>query len=191
MKNKTLLNCILLTFLVNVTFAVFLVLVILFENKQPYLALFITFTIFAYHLDIRFLIGALVSLFKGKINVEKKSHRISEKEYKRLVKLKVKKWKDRLPTLFKKQFTLKGAQGVDEVIRNCINAESVHWLCFFFGFGAIPLGCLLSFEELWLYILTSCLASLFVDLPFVLIQRYNRYRLYSLRDKLSIKETRS
>ena len=188
MKNKTLRNFIILASLVNVVFVVFLVLFLVFEHKQPYLALFITFLMFAYHIDIRILIGTFVSLFKSRINVEKKSCRISEKEFKRLTKLKVKKWKEKAPTLFKSQFSLKNSQGVDVIIQNCINAEIVHWLCFFFGLGAIPLGCLLSLDELWLYILTSLIASLLFDLPFVLIQRYNRYRLYSLRDKIAKKE---
>ena len=188
MKNKTLRNLIILASLTNVVFIVFLVLFLVFEHKQPCLALFITFLIFAYHIDIRILIGTFVSLFKSRINVEKKIHRISEKEFKRLTKLKVKKWKEKAPTLFKSQFSLKDSHGVDVIIQNCINAETVHWLCFFFGLGAIPLGCIFSLDELWLYILTSLITSLLFDLPFVLIQRYNRYRLYSLRDKIAKKE---
>ncbi len=188
MKNKTLRNFIILASIVNVVFIVFLVLFLVFGHKQPYFALFITSLMFAYHIDIRIVIGTLVSLFKSKIDVEKKIHRISEREFKNLTRLKVKKWKEKAPTLHQKQFSLKDNQGLDVIIRNCINAEIVHWLCFFFGFGAIPLGCLLSFDELWLYILTSLVASLLSDLPFILIQRYNRYRLYSLRDKMAKKK---
>lgn len=188
MKNKTLLAFVIVSSLINVAFLVFLILFFAFDGKQPYLALFITFLMFAYHIDIRLLSGVLVSLFKGKIDIDKKAHRISEKEYGRLRKLKVKEWKGRFPTLFKKQFSLTAPGGVDEVLRNCINAEIVHWFCLFLGLGAIPLGCLLSFDELWLYILTSLLALLFLDLPFILIQRYNRFRLYEVNDRLEARE---
>ncbi len=187
-KNKTLLGFIAASFLINAAFLVFLFLFLAFDGKQPYLALFITFLMFAYHIDVRLLSGALVSAFKGKINIEKKSHRISEKEYRRLTRLKVKKWKDRFPTLFKKQFSLDKEGAVDEVLRSCINAEIVHWLCLVLGLGAIPLGCLLSLDELWLYALTSLLALLFFDLPFILIQRYNRFRLYKVKDRLDARE---
>ena len=178
-------SCILIASITNLAFILFLILCLVLDQKQPYLALFITFLMFAYHIDIRLLIGLTVSSFKRKIDVEKKSHRISESEFKRLDKLKVKKWKDRCPTLFKGQFALKGGEAINEVILNSINAEIVHWFCFFLGFGAIPLGCLLSLDELWLYLLTSLLTSFFLDLPFVLIQRYNRYRLYSVKDMLA------
>lgn len=188
MKNKTLPAFVIASSLINVAFLVFLFLFFAFDGKQPYLALFITFLMFAYHIDIRLLSGVLVSLFKSKIDVKKKTHRISEKEYGRLRKLKVKEWKGRFPTLFKKQFSLDKEGAVDEVLRSCINAEVVHWLCLVLGLGAIPLGCLLSPDELWLYILTSLLALLFFDLPFILIQRYNRFRLYKVKDRMDVRK---
>ncbi len=191
MKNKTLLGCLILVATTNLAFIVFLILFLVFEGKQPYMALFVTFLMFAYHLDVRFLSGAILSPFRSRIDVDGKSHRISEAEFKRLNKLKIKKWKNCYPTLFKGQFALKGGKAIDEVIRSSINAENVHWLCFFLGLGAIPLGCLLSLDELWLYLLTSLLASLLLDLPFVLIQRYNRYRLYSVKDMIKKSATES
>ena len=191
MKKGTLVFYIALASAVNAAFLAFFVLVLCLGNEQPYLALFITFLMLAYHLNVRLFIGAFADLFKNRIDVDKPRHRISEDEFKRLETLKVKKWKKLFPALSPEQFALDESNEVGSIIRSCINAERIHWLCFFLGLGAIPLGCAVSLSEWWLYLTISLLASLLIELPLILIQRYNRYRLYRLKDRIDKRKERS
>ena len=208
MKNKTLLIAIFITVIVNLLFLISLILVIVIGHKQPYTALFITLFMFAYHIDVRAIIGATISLFKGKININSSCFKISIKEFKFLNLLRVKQWKKHFVTLFENQFSVNNLNldNIEKILKNNINAEIVHTLCFFAGFLAILFGWLLSRklykkdsfagflailfgwllspEELLLYIITSAIASMFIDLPAILIQRYNRFRLLKIKNKV-------
>ena len=182
MKNKTLLNFIIITIVINIIFIFACILIVIFGYIKPYIAIFITALMFAYHFDIRIIIGCIVSIFKKRININKKCFYISKKEFERLEKLKVKKWKNNFITLYKNQFEIRkiDKEEIEEVIKNNINAEIVHIFCFIFGLFAIVIGCMISIDEIVIYILTSIFASICFDLPSILIQRYNRYRLHKI-----------
>lgn len=183
MKNKSIRNGIIIAVIVNIIFAAFGILLAVNGFKPPYVALFITSLMIAYHTDVRILIGTTFSLFKSKINVDKKCFVVKEKEFKFLTKLGVKNWKDKFVAWDKSQFILKDVknkENIEKVLKNNINAEIIHWVSFFVGFLAILIGCLISIDELWIYIITSVATSLFVDLPPILIQRYNRFRLQKI-----------
>lgn len=186
MKNKNLLIAIFITIIVNILFLISLILIIVIGHKQPYPALFITLFMFAYHIDVRAIIGATISLFKGKININSSCFKISIKEFKFLNLLRVKQWKKHFVTLFENQFSVNNLNldNIEKILKNNINAEIVHTLCFFAGFLAVLFGWLLSPEELLLYIITSAIASMFIDLPAILIQRYNRFRLLKIKNKV-------
>ncbi len=190
MKNKTLLVLIVITAAVNIAFASFLSLAIIFECRQPYFALFVTFFMFAYHIDIRWVIGLTTSIFGKGINIDRKIFAVHIGEYRCLERLGIKKWKSQAITLFPDSFVVQGRlneDGIKTVLRNNIDAEITHWICFFASFLGILFGWLLSPEELWIYIITSLLSSLLFDLPFILIQRYNRYRLSRIGESLANK----
>ena len=179
--NKTLVTFIICSIIINALFAISAVLLSVFGYKQPYIALFITFFMFAYHVDIRIIIGAIVSCFKSKINVDKALFIVSKREFHLLVFFKVKHWKDRFATLHKDQFVFE-KNDIVSLLKNNINAEIVHHICFFVGFIAIALGYLISPDELLVYVITSALASFLLDLPPIMIQRYNRYRLQNIKN---------
>ena len=185
MKNKTLYNLIAISCLINILFAVSIILIVVCGYNQPWTAIFITLFMFAYHADIRILIGIVTNnLFKNKINIDKKCYKISTGEFTVLNKLGVKKWKSKFITMFKSQFEVAGFADIEGVLRNNINAEITHHLCFVFGLLAVLFGWMISAEELWLYVITSVVASLALDLPPILIQRYNRYRLLKIKNSL-------
>ena len=185
MKNKTLHNLIVVCCVINLLFAVSGILVAVYD-KQPFVAIFITMFMFAYHADVRVVIGAVTNkLVKSRINVDKKCYTVSKKEFDFLSKLDVKKWKDKFVTLFSDQFTV-STNNIENVLKNNINAEITHHLCFAMGLLAIPLGWLISAEELWLYVATAVVASLALDLPPILIQRYNRFRLLKIKNRKSL-----
>ena len=185
MKNKTLINGIIIVVVVNLLFltSLFLCLSLGFGSWQ--FSIFITLFMFAYHFDMRIIIGLFFTFFvRKKINTNSKIFDVSEKEFNFLQKLGVKKWKDRIITLYKNSFTLEGDKDknkIEIVLKNNINAEIIHWVCFFAGFFAIVLGCVLSADEWYIYVITATLASLLADLPSILVQRFNRLRLKRIR----------
>ena len=183
MKNKSPLILSIITVLINVLYILFLVLFVVFNYVQPYKALFITFLMCVFHADFRIMLSTIVRLFKNKINIDKKLYSINEKEFKRLEKIKIKKRKDKFPVLFKYEFEindLSNYESIKEVVQNNINAEISHWLCFFLCLFGIGLGLMFSLDEWWIYLLTSLICSFVIDLPPILIQRYNRYRLQKI-----------
>ena len=184
MKNRTLSIFIILCSFINVFFLASGILIGIFGFAQPYFAIFVTLFMFAYHLDSRIIVAVILNLFRKDINIDRRIYHISEKEYKRLDRLKVRYWKDHFITMFKDRFVFSGSsrnERVVNILKNNINAEVTHWLCFFIGFLAILFGYLISSDELVIYLVTSILASFLFDFPSILIQRYNRYRLLNLR----------
>ena len=186
--NKGLKDIVIMAIIFNMIFIICAVLCGIFGFHTPYFALFITALMFAYHIDVRLIIGFSISKFvKPKINVHKKCFAIPENEYRRLEKFGVKNWKDKFLTVFKHQFVIqdiKNKQNIEYVLRNNISAEIIHWVCFFVGLLAILIGCLLSISEWYIYVITAILASLLADVPPILIQRYNRYRVLKIAKRL-------
>ncbi len=182
-KNKELQFAIILTICINFVFICSAIFVAIFGWYSPQIAVFITSVMFAYHCDIRIVVGYLFShFFKSKICVQSRVFAIKETEYKRLQKLGVKKWKDHFIAWNRNLFVLEklDKDRLNIVFQNNITAEITHWTCFFVGFLAVPIGILLSSAEWWIYLLTATITSLIADLPPIFIQRYNRYRLQSI-----------
>ncbi|MGM9891427.1 hypothetical protein [Limosilactobacillus sp.] len=95
--------------------------------------------------------------------------------------LRVKKWKKFLPTYSPAKYDLK-KHTLKEVIKTMTAAEVDHELMFLLSYLPvlliIPLGAPLAF------ILSSVAASL-VEIPFIILQRYNRARLARLLGRRS------
>lgn len=183
MNYITLKKNIVLFSIINLFFLFSLTTCLLWGFKSWQFSLFITILMFAYHIDIRLIIGGCVSLFKNYRNINSKKLEISTKEYNFLCKLNVKNWKGKVITWDKRLFEIKNfhdKKNIEFLLKNNINAEIVHWISFFVGFFSIAIGCCLSKQEWWLYLLTAIIASFVVDLPPILIQRYNRYRLLKI-----------
>lgn len=177
-----------LTIIVNFIFLISIILCLVFNFVNPYFSIFITFLLFSFHMDYRIIVGLTFSKFKNRIDINKDIYKISNKEFKFLNFLKVKSWKDRFIALDKRLFIIKtiNKENVSYVLKNNISAEIIHWFCFFFGFVSILIGCLISLQEWYIYLLTAIIASFVVDLPPILIQRYNRYRILKIKDKINL-----
>ena len=100
-------------------------------------------------------------------------------------RLRIHRWKDRLPDagdLFsggtsKRQLTAYDVAGLEAFARETRRAELAHWWALFCG----PLF------VLWNPPLAAALLvtyGVLVNLPFILIQRYNRFRIDALMDRL-------
>ena len=106
-------------------------------------------------------------------------------------KLWIEKWKDILPDMSRvlsdmipKKITEATPEQMKLLLSETCRAEAVHW-----GEIAAGLGCLAICPSLAGVILTA-LWALFGNLPFILIQRYNRPRLKKLYDRLAALERR-
>lgn len=184
MKSKTIKFCIIAF---NLLFAVSLGLCIGFNFSQPYMAIFITMLMFAFHVDIRLLIAVLTRLFAKNINFNNKVFKVPANEYKFLEKLKVKNWKDNYIAWNKNQFTLSSKldeESINRVLKNNVTAEVTHILCIIISSFAILIGCLLSKSEWWIYVITTVVSDIFCDICPIMIQRFNRYRLQKITEKM-------
>ncbi len=188
MKNKLIFG---IAFSVNLLFLVSLILCFIYGFEAAYLAIFISFLLAAYHTNLRLIIGFLGLLFiKDKIKISRKIYRVKKEEYNFLTKFNMKKWKEKYFAMDKSQFILKklSKNAVEQVIRNNINAELTHWLCIIAGEFSILIGCLISLQEWWIYVITAFIATVVVDALPIMIQRYNRYRLQGIYEMLCKKE---
>ena len=106
------------------------------------------------------------------------------KIYARIFKLK--KWKRRLPdgaALFKEGFRKKHLKGLDDAyldsfIRETCRAELTHWMMFLFS------AVFFIWNHWWVSIVMIVYAIL-VNVPCIIIQRYNRIRLIRVYSKLT------
>lgn len=91
-------------------------------------------------------------------------------------KLRLHRWKGKLPTYAPEQFDLK-RQSMQRIIRNMCGAEVVHEVIIVLSF--LPLVTVPVFGEFFVFLSTSVFAAAFDGL-FVMAQRYNRPRVVRL-----------
>lgn len=93
--------------------------------------------------------------------------------------LRVKRWKDFMPTFNREFFDLK-KQTLAEVVGATCQAELVHETIIVLCFPPIALSS--CFGAFWVFVITSVVSAL-LDSVFVIIQRYNRPRLVRLLER--------
>lgn len=142
-----------------------------------FLPLAITFGTTAYHFLMRLFIGhTLQHLLNNHVNYRAKWFQVRPAEQKLYKKLRVKKWKGKLPTYAPGTFD-PHLHSWDEIAQASCQAELVHELIIPFSF--LPLLAAIPFGALPVFVITSLLSALF-DAMFVIIQRYNRPRILKL-----------
>lgn len=144
------------------------------------LSLAITFGTIAYHFIIRLLVGYLVdSKMKNQADTTKKWYQVSDIEMKLYQKLKVKKWKNKMPTFDIDVFDV-SKHSWDEIIQATCQSEVVHEINFVLSF--LPVVEAVYFGAFEVFLITSVLGAIF-DLMFVFMQRFNRARILKMRRK--------
>lgn len=127
-----------------------------------------------YHFTVRLVIGNVTdAIMRNEADWRKpwfRQRRFEEKLYK---KLKVKRWKDRMPTVDEDAFAL-AKKPIERIIGATCQAEVVHELDVLASLAAILFAIL--FGDFWVFLITSILGAAF-DMIFVIMQRYNRPRL--------------
>lgn len=160
-----------------------LFLIYLNNNEKIVKSMAITLLTASYHFDTRLIFGYIIPLFKHKINPNSKYFKVKPLELKFYNFINVKKWKNNAPTFNEDEFNIK-IQSPKSLLINVCNSEIVHTVNLFLSF--VPLIFSVWFGSFWVFFITSVIAF-FIDLQFVIIQRYNRNRLVKVLQKQSTK----
>lgn len=166
--------------LLSVIAAICFSILYIYNGMPLFLTLAISFGTTGYHLGIRLVVGTLFNVFmKNKADYTQKWYQVKAWEQKLYNKLKVKKWKDKMPTYDTDAFD-PSKHSWDEIAQAGCQSELVHETDIILSF--VPVVFSVWFDSLVVFIITSVLGALF-DLIFVIMQRYNRPRLIKLVKK--------
>lgn len=145
-----------------------------------FLPLSFTFATTAYHFVMRLGVGGLVNrIMKNRADLRKKWYQEYPFEPPLYRILRVKKWKNKLPTYDPQVFSWKD-HSFSELAQAMCQAEITHEIIVALSF--LPLLASLKFGAFFTWLVTSVLAAGF-DFLFVLVQRYNRPRAVKLAQK--------
>ena len=140
----------------------------------------ITFGTIAYHFIIRLIIGMVVDLIMhNKADYQKKWYQVSKFEMKLYQKMKVKKWKNHMPTFDEDIFDI-SKHSWDEIAQATCQSEIIHEIDVIFSF--LPVVSSIWFNSFWTFLITSIAGAVF-DLMFVMMQRFNRTRILKMKRK--------
>ena len=151
-----------------------------FNSNTVILSIAITFGTISYHFLMRLAVGyAINGIFHNRFNYNKKWF-LEKKFEKRLYEvLKVKKWKDKMPTFAPEMLDFK-VHTWEEIAGAMCQSEVVHSiiavLCF------VPILATLVWGTFWVFFITSVLSAC-VESMFVIMQRYNRPRVKKMIEK--------
>ena len=143
-----------------------LVTMIIYQNNNSsiFLTLAITFGTITYHFGMRLLIGWLVMiLMKNKADYTKQWYQLHSWEKAFYKKIKIKRWKNKMPTYRPQDFSPKEHSWHEIII----------------GFSFLPIIASKWFGAFGVFVITSVISVGF-DLIFVMMQRYNRDRIQRL-----------
>ena len=144
------------------------------------LSLAIMFGTVAYHLIMRLLVGFGFDVaMKNRADISKSWYQVSPREVAFYNKIKIKKWKSKMPTYDESIFNPK-QHSWDEIVQAMCQAELTHETIAVLSFLPIIAG--RWFGAYPVFIITSVLSAAF-DMTFVMIQRYNRQRITHLQTK--------
>ena len=135
-----------------------------------------------YHFAMRLLVGTLVPLCV-KRSMEHRWFRQKSFEPRLYEALRVKRWKDYMPTYDPASFSLRD-NTLEQIVDNSCVSETVHEVIILFSF--VPLLFALHWGAFPVFLITSVLSALF-DGCFVIMQRYNRPRLIRILEKKEAK----
>lgn len=165
--------------IVNILTIVF---VVLYDQLQLdiLLTLAITLGTTAYHFDMRLLVGIIVDcIMHNKADYHKKWYQPLKIETRLYEILKVKSWKDKMPTYSPDLFSLE-KHSLEEIVQGVCQSEIVHEIIVILSF--VPILVIPIFGADMVFIITSLLAAC-LDMMFVIMQRYNRPRIVKLIEK--------
>lgn len=151
-----------------------------------WLILAVTFGTAAYHLGVRLLVGRAYDRWMGnRADLSRRWYQPRPWEEKLYRLLRVKSWKDRMPTFYPDEFSPE-KHTWEEIAQTMCQSELVHETNILMSF--LPLLAAIPFGSFWVFFLTSLGGALF-DLSLVILQRYNRPRILRLAQRQSRRKT--
>ncbi len=168
------------TAIFSAVFTIIFVILNMVYYRGIFLTLSITFGTIFYHFTMRLAVGlSFYKLSKKTINYKSKwfSKKAFEVEFYR--KIKIKKWKDKLPTYYPDDFCIEH-HTMEALIQTMCTSEIGHETMVALSY--LPLFLSILFGEFYVFFITSFLAS-GVDFVFVMVQRYNRFRLEKILER--------
>lgn len=142
-----------------------------------WLSLMITFITITYHFVMRLIVGfAFDRTMNNKADYTKNWYQIRAWETRLYQVLKVKKWKNKMPTYDPDLFSPE-KHTWDEIAQAMCQAELVHETIVVFSF--LPIIMTIWWGSFGVFFITSICAAL-LDFSFVIMQRYNRTRVLRL-----------
>lgn len=133
-----------------------------------------------YHFAMRLSVGYIIDAkFHNRMDYTRKWFRQKSFEPELYKRIRVKKWKKRLPTFYPENFQLE-KNNVADIIQTTCQSEIVHEVIMVLSFVPVLFSVWLGSVEIFL--ITSVISFLF-DGTFVILQRYNRPRLMRLIQK--------
>lgn len=144
------------------------------------LSVAITFGTISYHFLMRLAVGCVVNgIFHNRIDYHRKWFRQKRFEKRLYEVLKVKKWKDKMPTFAPEMLDVK-EHTWEEIAGAMCQAEVVHSIIIVFCF--VPVFATFLWGTFWVFFITSVLSA-GVESLFVIMQRYNRPRVIRMIEK--------
>lgn len=141
------------------------------------LSLAITFGTASYHIIMRLLVGlSFQAVMQNRAEPGRRWYRVGKREMAVYETLKIKRWKRKIPTFDNARFNPQ-LHSWNEIAQAMCQAELVHETIMILSFLPITEG--IWFGMYPVFIITSVLAAGY-DLMFVMTQRYNRQRIFSL-----------
>lgn len=144
------------------------------------LSIAITFGTISYHFLMRLIVGYVVNgIFHNRFNYNRKW--FQEKKFEKCLYgvLRVKKWKDKMPTFAPEMLDLK-LHTWEEIAGAMCQSEVVHSIIVVLCF--VPILATLIWGTFWAFFITSILSA-GVESMFVIMQRYNRPRVIRMIEK--------
>ena len=138
------------------------------------LSLAITSGTVAYHFIMRLCVGSILnSLLHNRVDYTRSWFRVSDREMALYKTLRVRKWKNKMPTYDSAAFD-PSLHTWEEIAQAMCQSELVHEWNALLSF--LPLITAIRFGAFWVFLITSVLSAGF-DLMFVAMQRFNRPRI--------------
>ncbi len=140
----------------------------------------ITFGTISYHFLMRLAVGYIINgIFHNRFNYNKKWFQAKKFEKHLYEVLKVKKWKDKMPTFAPEMLDLR-VHTWEEIAGAMCQSEMVHSIIIVLCF--VPILATLVWGTFWVFFITSVLSAC-VESMFVIMQRYNRPRVIKMIEK--------
>lgn len=133
-----------------------------------------------YHFGLRIFFGELTKRLKVDLNHPWYRERKFEKKLYKI--LKVKKWKNKVPTFEPEKYDLKKVT-LDQLAANMAKSEIDHWINELISVSSVLFA--LLWGQFAIFVVTAVLAMLF-DAQFIAVQRYNRPIVLCLMERKNV-----